>query len=178
MYVICKKRTCTYHSIISRQFSIPTGRQTELFIDIWYHVANALKNQFPDGLANGIIKQMALTNIGRSRGLRFISVEVWKKYWFAIFFWCFLISNWNFLLFLHMVSLIVTTWKVFHPSDNPYSKGSIEVHAELKHATVTRQMLQRVLGGRLRHIEKAFTWRLSLTSRNLANFKSCQSKQR
>ena len=74
MYVICKKRTCTHHSIISRQFSIPTGRQTELFIDIWYHVANALKNQFPDGLANGIIKQMALTNIGRSRVLRFISV--------------------------------------------------------------------------------------------------------
>ena len=36
-----------------------------------------------------------------------------------------------------MVSLIVTTWKVFHPSDNPYSKGSIEVHAMLKHAMVT-----------------------------------------
>ena len=48
-----------------------------------------------------------------------------------------------------------------HPSAMPNSKGSIEVHAELKHAMVRHdyqpwrhQLLKRVLGGRSRHNKK------------------------
>ena len=52
----------------------------------------------------------------------------------------------------------------------PNSKGSIEVHAMLKHAMVTHQMLKRVLGGRSRHNDKAFNRRFVLDVRKLRNF--------
>ena len=38
---------------------------------------------------------------------------------------------------MHLISLVVSNWKVNHPSALPNSKGSIEVHAMLKHAMVT-----------------------------------------
>lgn len=43
-----------------------------------------------------------------------------------------------------------------HHNETPNSKGSIEVHAELKHAMVILGMLKRVLGGKSPFNGKAF----------------------
>ena len=52
------------------------------------------------------------------------------------------------------------------PVRQPNSKGSIEVHAMLKHAMVTHQMLKRVLGGRSPYLWKGVCMRFSFYTPN------------
>ena len=52
------------------------------------------------------------------------------------------------------------------PVRQPNSKGSIEVHAMLKHAMVTHQMLKRVLGGRSPYLRKGVCMRFSFYTPN------------
>lgn len=101
--------------------------------------------------------------------IKIVNISNFFHFFFLLFIY--------FCYFCNRIPISQSNWKVYHPSEKPNSKGSIEVRAMLKQAMVTHQMLKRVLGGNhdimirrsialcSRRIETSQT---SYTSRNIA----------